>query len=37
MNQPHKAVPVIIRNAQRRGSDAASEGDERRPWWTSSS
>jgi hypothetical protein len=37
MNQPHKAVPVIIRNVQRRGSDAGTpEGDDRRPWWTNS-
>jgi len=36
MNQPHKAVPVIIRNAQRRGPDSTPEGDDRRPWWTNS-
>jgi hypothetical protein len=36
MNQPHKAVPVIIRNARRGSDSAAPEGDDRRPWWTSS-
>jgi hypothetical protein len=34
MNQPHKAVPVNVRNLGRRGDAAPTEGDERRPWWT---